>query len=270
MLALTIYKHMGFILHTFYRIATVAAITALAIPFLAFAQTPEAATLSTESSEDGKLELEQREGVKFEEVGSRQGEAEETSQESRSVVQHNQTNLEFLKEHGSSVSAQAVEVRGWDPKQKGEFLETIKEHAQVASGQDLENFARGVLLKDENIDFVAIGEEGVQITYRMPAKFFGVLSTTLPAQAQVTFGDGERGRVPEGVSVRFPWYRFLFGVSEEVQAGSLEESLASELEGVGEITESNEPQKLAQVLQTLSNVLKTKHDTVKNSIGNIR
>src|SRR3989344_2171914 len=70
------------------------------------------------------------------------------------------------EERGNDVSVQAVEIRGWDATQKQEFLATVKVHAQVQSGQDLENFATGVLLRDENVDEVEGSEERVEVSYR--------------------------------------------------------------------------------------------------------
>ena len=81
---------------------------------------------------------------------------------------------------GNAVSVSAVEVRGWDPKQKQEFLATVKAHAQVRSEQDLENFATGILLKDENVEEISSDEDSVEVRYRVPAKFLGLFETSIP------------------------------------------------------------------------------------------
>src|SRR3989344_1148245 len=171
------------------------------------------------------------------------------------------------EEQGNDVSVQAVEVRGWDATQKQEFLATVKVHAQVRSGQDLENFAKGVLLKDENVEEVSSDEDSVEVRYRVPAKFLGFFETSLPVTVVAKKAQGELG---EGVRVRFPWYRVLFGVEEEVTETSLESDIGAaviaDLDSDGALDVSV----AARIYTAISNVLKTKHDTVKNSVGNIR
>src|SRR3989338_903228 len=181
------------------------------------------------------------------------------------VVQHNQSDLDFLS--GNAVSASAVEVRGWDPKQKQEFLATVKVHAEVQSEQDLENFAKGILINDENVEEISSDEDSVEVRYRVPAKFLGFFETTLPVTVVAKKAQGELG---EGVRVHFPWYRFLFGVPDEVSETSLEISVSSaviaDLDSDGALDFAVS----ARLYSAISNILKTKHDTVKNSINNIR
>ena len=181
------------------------------------------------------------------------------------VVQHNQSDLDFLK--GNAVSARAVEVRGWDPKQKQEFLATVKAEAQVQSGQDLENFAKGVLLADDNVEEVSSDEDSVEVRYRVPAKFLGLFETTLPVEVVAEEAQGELGA---RVRVKFPWFRFFFGVPDEVSETALESSVSAAVIGDLDRDGALDVVVAARLLSAISNVLKTKHDTVKNSIGNIR
>lgn len=102
----------------------------------------------------------------------------------------------------SDVAVRAVEVRGWDPEKKAEFLSSVKAHAELRSGQDLDNFARGILIEDENVDEVQIAEEGVAMSYRVRGKFLGVVDLPMRARSQV-YADGR-------VKVKYPWYSFLF------------------------------------------------------------
>src|SRR3989344_4654373 len=187
-----------------------------------------------------------------------------TPQPEGTSLQNNQSDLDFLK--GNAVSASAVEVRGWDPKQKQEFLATVKVHAEVQSEQDLENFAKGILINDENVEEISSDEGSVEVRYRVPAKFLGFFETTLPV---TVVAEKAQGKLGEGVKEHFPWYRFLFGVPDEVSETSLETSVSSAViadlgSGALDFAVS------ARLYSAISNVLKTKHDTVKNSIGNIR
>jgi len=219
---------------------------------------------------------------------------------SSETVQHNETDVDFVaknntdadsdnndsmmndgdaddNEHGNDVSVRAVEVRGWDATQKSEFLLKVKTHAEVASGKDLENFARGVLLKDENIGSVAIDEEGVQIAYKVQGKLFGFIPHAFTEVITVKASDSAEERV----KVRFPWYRFLLSI--DASAKDIEALLNKDLTDnnvefnplatAGTSIETNSEadlSALAKALETISNVLKTKHDTVKNSINNVR
>lgn len=183
---------------------------------------------------------------------------------SAAVVQHNETDIDFL---AKGVSASAVEVRGWDTAKKKEFLTSVKAHAQVKSGQDLENFAKGVLLKDENVEEISSDEDSVEVRYRVPAKFLGLFATTLPVEVVAEKAQGGLGA---GVKVKFPWFRFLFGIPKEVSQDSLETEIGAAVIGDLDRDGALDVVVVARLYNAISNVLKTKHDTVKNSIGNIR
>lgn len=179
-------------------------------------------------------------------------------------------------ERGNEISVQAVEVRGWDPEKKQAFLNTVKAHAEVKSGQDLENFAKGILLKDEDVDSIAIGEEGVQIAYRARGKLFGFIPLTFKERITVQ----ANATAEERVTVRFPWYGLF--LSADVSASDLEAALVTDLDdenitfnplatgGTADVSASADVSGFAEALQALSSALKTRHDTVKNSVNNIR
>ncbi|RJQ13433.1 hypothetical protein C4553_03560 [Candidatus Parcubacteria bacterium] len=175
------------------------------------------------------------------------------------------------------VSIKAVEVRGWDPQQKQDFLGTVKEFAEVKSEQDLENFAKGALIEDENLDNIAIGEEGVQIAYKMPAKFLGVFNVSIKLDGEVD----DEGQV----KIKYPWYGFLF--RKQVKASDVQAEAEKAVSGIKQTIQTQvkladsegdlaslelqaKIQQLAQTFQTLSNIMKTKHDTAMNAIRNIR
>ncbi|MDX1607753.1 MAG: hypothetical protein R3251_00885 [Candidatus Spechtbacterales bacterium] len=154
------------------------------------------------------------------------------------VSQNNQSNLDFLRER-ADVSASAVEVRGWDPEKKESFLRDVKEHAEVKNEQDLENFAKGILLRDENIDSIDIAADKIKITHRTPVKFLGIFDATLPASTEVD----KQGRV----KVKFPWYGFFF--SNKLSATELETNLKEG--GINSGEHKNPISKAVGVLNTL-------------------
>jgi hypothetical protein len=85
---------------------------------------------------------------------------------------------------------------------------------------------------------ISLNYEKIKTKVKQEVKLFGFIP--VPARATVEI-DAE-----ENVVVKFPWWTFLAsGKGDEVELGE-------------------------KVLTTLSNVLKTKHDTIKNSISNVR
>src|SRR3989344_6775138 len=86
---------------------------------------------------------------------------------------------------GNAVSVSAVEVRGWDPKEKQEFLATVKAHAQVRSEQDLENFAKGVLLENENMEEISLNFEKITMEHRSSGKLFGFIPISFTQRVEL-------------------------------------------------------------------------------------
>jgi len=159
-----------------------------------------------------------------------------------------------------------VTVRGWDPEKKETILGVVKTYAQVRSSQDLENFAAGVLLKDDSIEEAEVSTSSLKVVSSEPVKFLGLFSAKMRMKVSAS-ADGK-------VKVRYPWFAFLY--SKLVKASEVETEINSELSSASlpytpaaTIAEADF-QATARVFTSVSNVLKTRHDTVKNSVGNIR
>ena len=187
------------------------------------------------------------------------------------TVQHNESDLEFLTR---GVSLQAVEVRGWDPEKKREFLASVKSHRDVKSEQELENFAQGVLLNDENIESLSFNYQKIEFEYKSQGRLFGFIPISYRQSVTVDVeAEGE-----ERVKVKFPWYHFLLakGVTEGELDADISAAIGSELAGPrknGSIVAADynaEVRAYAQTFTTISNILKTKHDAAMASIQNIR
>ena len=72
------------------------------------------------------------------------------------------------------------------------------------------------------------------------------------------------------MKVKFPWFTFLMSI--DLSAADIETELEGEF-GTGNekwFKDNSGASEIAKAFTTLSNILKTKHDTVKNSIGNVR
>lgn len=172
------------------------------------------------------------------------------------TAQRNESDLEFLTRL-PSLNISGTEIRGWDPEKKESFLEDVKEHAEVESGEDLENFARGVFLRDERVEEIQINEDSVVVLREVPARFLGLFESSLREEARITFGDGEYGRV----KVKFPWYRFMYRLSntgaeiEERIEDALSEGFEEEAKEGGQSTlEHRLPSRAATFLDALLSI----------------
>lgn len=87
------------------------------------------------------------------------------------------------------------------------------------------------------IGSISLNFEKIQMRTNQDAKLFGVIPLSVPATVEID--------ASETVTVKLPWWSFLV--------------MGVEREEIGRTAK-----------ETLSNILKTKHDTVKNAIGNIR
>lgn len=195
-------------------------------------------------------------------INAAKGEAPPIPTKGAMAEQNNETDFNFLK--SNPVSLEARTLRGWDAEQKQKFLSTVKTHAEIRSQQDLESFARGAMLEDENIERVSFNYEKIVIKYNSSGKLFGLIPIRYMQDVEAAVETDKTLRV----KVKMPWYSFFLkpGVlAEEIEAeaekrfprGQIQIELWS-FAGRGE------------VFNTLSNILKTKHDTVKNSISNVR
>jgi hypothetical protein len=86
------------------------------------------------------------------------------------------------------------------------------------------------------VETLSLNFEKIKTTSKQKVKFLGFIPMDITATVEI---DAE-----QEVKVIFPWWSFLVAGKDET---------------IGE-----------QIFNSISNVLKTKHDTVKNSIGNIR
>ena len=156
----------------------------------------------------------------------------------------------------SIVSTSAREIRGWSESDKKEFLTTVKTQAQLKSGQDLDNFARGVMLKDENVVAVDAGDSNVEVRYKLPAKFLGFFGSEISAITNVTFETDKQGRGPKEVSVKFPWYRRFFSIASSTRADLLEIAIDKSVQVYAQIPRDNTYAQNGTTIQLISNILK--------------
>lgn len=172
---------------------------------------------------------------------------------------------EWKVEEGESVAVSAVEVRGWDAAKKQEFLAAKKSFAEIKSQQDLQNFARGVLLEDENIKDVQFNPKELQVEYKATGKLLGLIPISFTERV---IASGEDGAEVD-FKVKLPWYGFL--LSPDVDPEEIAKAAKDKHKETIEINSwSWGASNAGSLFTSISNVLKTKHDTVKNSISNVR
>lgn len=165
---------------------------------------------------------------------------------------------------GVSVATGDVNGDGVSAEEKQEFMLLVREHARVQSEQDLTNFAKGILLENTQAEHISLNYEKIQVKTRGTGKLIGFIPISFVQQVEID-ADGEgAGKV----RVKMPWYSFL--LSPDIPAEEIEEEATRAIVENGGENQNWDFGARAFALKTLSNVLKTKHDTAKNSVGNIR
>lgn len=157
-----------------------------------------------------------------------------------------------------------VTVRGWDPEKKEEI---IAHPEKVKRSEDLKIYAEAVALNDAAIKGIKINKDSLQIESVEEGKLFGFIPVNMSSFVTLNFTASSS----EAINVRLPWWNIF--VKKTFKSGELKAELSGVFNpskwGIDNSTVLNAGH-VSQALGDVSNVLKTKHDTVKNSIGNIR
>jgi len=121
------------------------------------------------------------------------------------------------------ISVAASDIDGLTAEEKAAFLAKVKAHAQVKSEQDLENFAKGILLRDEKVKDIAYSDDEISVDYRGKGKLLGVLPVSYTHRVTV---DTDAPAM-ERVKVHFPWYSFL--MKKGLSGADLDTAVAANL-----------------------------------------
>ena len=158
-----------------------------------------------------------------------------------------------------------VEVRGWDPKKKEEI---ISHPENVNTADDLKIYAEATLLNDPVLKGIKIRENFIEVGSREQGKFLWLIPVEMDTKIEVYFNPKEYD-LDKNVKVKFPWWSFL--VRKSAPAASLEADLDAQMVSkIESFTIKQSIRSHAEALSLVSSVLKTRHDTAKNSVGNIR
>ncbi len=158
------------------------------------------------------------------------------------------------------VSVAAGDVDGLTEEEKEAFLLSVKTHAQVRSEQDLANFAKGVLLKDDAVEEVAYTDEEITVEYKGKGKLLGFLPVGFSHRVSVDTD----APAAEKVKVHFPWYSFLLktGLSAEEIETEIAANLSADLTAGAMGTRVSA---YAKAFTTIANVLKAHHAAAQSS-----
>lgn len=162
---------------------------------------------------------------------------------------------------GSQIRMTARELRDWDTEKKSEFLTGLKTVIEVKTDKDLEDFAQGALLKDENVDSVSVDNDNVKIVYNQPAKFLGFISTTISTDITASSKDD--------IKVKMPWYRFLFKVEKEVDENLLKEDASQKISADANVKLDNVVAVKARIIEALIAGLRAQENASAEVNGNV-
>ncbi len=95
--------------------------------------------------------------------------------------------------------------------------------ANIANSTDLDAYTRDLAREDENVSNVEVKDTSVAVSYKEPARIFGLI----PTEVTVTVVAQDNGTV----TVHYPWYAFLSGKN----TGSLKPGLQMH---IGEVLKS--------------------------------
>jgi hypothetical protein len=158
-------------------------------------------------------------------------------------------------------------VRGWDPKNKETIIGVAPSTASlVTDSDDLVLFAAKVVEEDELVEEVNFTYTKIEYDYKEQGTLFWIIPVDLTLRASVDIDGDEIGRI----KVKFPWWSFMAG-RKTVRPHDFQTAL-EKARDAGEFTVShleNAEQKVAQQLQTTSNVMKAAHDTAMAVIRKI-
>ena len=156
----------------------------------------------------------------------------------------------------SAVRLSAREIRGWSDDEKSAFLLTVKGHAQLQSDQDLENFAKGVIAADANVEAVVADDSHVRVSYKLPARFLGIFATEIDAVANVSFDEETNANSAQEVSVKFPWYKMFYSLDSDTRAEVLETAVESSVSSDNSGTSASVASRNGKTIQLISDTLK--------------
>lgn len=138
----------------------------------------------------------------------------------------------------------------------------------IQTKEDFEAHVGAAMAEDEAIEEVSFYYNKISMKYQQPAKLFGLFSVSYTVETEVggeEIHPDEFGRV----KVKFPWWARFTNNNPSTLQQEIEEELAGEDAQLANIDLQNQLQQQQRTFQTLSNVMKNKHDTAMSIIRKI-
>jgi len=158
-------------------------------------------------------------------------------------------------------SLRAKELRESDEKTRAEVLALAPTSTDtIRDGNDLALFILREATLDPTIDSVDIASGTIAIEHQAEGKFLGLFTMSYRERIEVD-AEGQ-------VRVARPWFSFL--VNEDVDEEDIAAVVREKKEKPIQIESWSFGASNAGMYKAISDVLKTKHVTAKNSVGNIR
>jgi len=159
------------------------------------------------------------------------------------------------------VGSKVKDVERESSSNKSDLIERVETLASkpIENADDLELYAIALANSDDKIQKIVINE-GVLVEYEQPAKFLGFIDVTYTASAAVD----EFGRI----KLQFPFWLFLTQNNATDIQTDLEERFGDGAH-LAQMNLQDAMQKQQQTLQTISNVMKTHHETAMGIIRKI-
>jgi|GEM_PF-3893152 len=129
----------------------------------------------------------------------------------------------------------------------------------ISTEADLRALAEQALADDPRVKLIKLQPDLTEIDYEYRGRLFGVIPVK-PVLKATADADGN-------VKVKFPWYEIFVNRSGAVEESDLSATVEAE---VSASINADPISVQARIFQTISNIMKSKHDTAKNSVGNIR
>ena len=236
-------------------------------------------TTDSKGIEEDDLGIAQEEtGVEGEEIGVIQDSNDETKAKTVHLDLEGQTQgNEMQDDPDDEKSGGTVIIKGssipenYPDKDHADWIDVLSN--SVKSEKDLELYAAATAATDSNVEHIKLTYTEVEMSYKQPAKLFGLIPVTYTATVLVgeEIYPDEYGRV----KVSFPWW-LIFTTNNANELESEIKKWEEQLSSIGDdaqlanIDPQNQLQKQQQILQTMSNIMKTKHDAAKAAINNVR
>lgn len=177
--------------------------------------------------------------------------------------------LDQLREDAlASDAADRIRKRGWDVSRKEEI---IGKPDRVRTERDLRIYTEATALADPDIKKITIDKEAIRMERRERGKLFWVIPVEMTAEVVIRFAI--RDSTSDPVNVRLPWWSVFVKKpyrEREIEQEARRVHESSIWEKLDNSEEPSSATRASRALYMTSNILRTKHDTAKNAIGNIR